>query len=190
MNYTSHTHFLFLLGFLLLSNALFGQFLVPKTKTSIATVKLMEGKKRGYFHHLDSTSIYLTSSKADLRQGNNLLQLPISSINKLQLKKKGTVGRGALIGLVAGGLTGLVLGRAAGANDDCTPVYHDLFIFSYYSTPYPCGPSERGQLSAIKGAVIGATLGLLLGSTKRKFIIGGQKSKVREQEEKIKSYEY
>jgi outer membrane lipoprotein SlyB len=190
MNYTSPTHYLFLLGFLLLSNALFGQFLSLKSKTSIAKVELLEGKQKGYFHHLDSTSIYLASSKAALRQGNDLLQLPILSINKLKLKKKGTAGRGALIGMVAGGLSGLLIGRATGAKDDCTPTIQNFLGLAILSRPHPCGPSDRGTDGAIRGTLIGAILGSIIGSSKRKFIIGGQKSKVREQEEKIKSYEY
>jgi len=194
MNYTSPTHYLFLLSFLLLSNALFGQFLSLKSKTSIAKVELLEGKEKGYFHHLDSTSIYLASSKAVLRQGNDLLQLPILSINKLQLKKKGATGRGALIGMVAGGLSGLVRGNGIGRKDDCTPIIKTIllggFTIAFETTPSPCGPAERGKIGATGGVLIGAILGSIIGSTKRKFIIGGQKSKVREQEEKIKSYEY
>lgn len=199
MKHISLPNYLFLLGLLFFSSVLAGQHHATKTKTSVAKVKLMEGKKKGYFHHIDATSIYLASSKASLQQGTNLIQLPISSIQKLQLKRKGGARIGALSGMVAGGLTGLLLGRATGANDDCSPTTNVSsftlagwqIAWSHSSrAPYPCGPREKGKETAIKGALVGAALGMIIGSSKRTFHIGGRKSKARLQEEAIKKFEY
>ena len=153
--------------------------------------------QQGYFHHLDSTNIYLASSKANLRQKTNLTRLPITSIKSLQFKKKGGGLIGAFSGMIAGGLTGLVLGRNAGKNDDCTVTYTTevlLFIFpvrTAHRPPFPCGPSEKGRVSATKGALVGAALGLIMGSTsKRTFHISGQKSNARLQEEAINKFKH
>jgi outer membrane lipoprotein SlyB len=162
-----------------------------------------KNSQQGYLHHLDATNIYLASSKEDLRQAANLTKLPITSIKRLQFKKKGGGLIGAFSGMIAGGLTGMLLGRRAGKNDDCTPTtvvnthnVHLIFHLRFTTTqtihpPSPCGPREKGNASATKGALIGAALGLIIGSnSKRTFHIGGQKSKVRLQEEAIKKFEY
>ena len=159
--------------------------------------------QQGYLHHLDATHIYLASSKKDLRQAANLTKLPITSIKRLQFKKKGGGLIGAFSGMIAGGLTGMLLGQRAGKNDDCTPTtvvnthnIHLIFYLRFTTTrtinpPFPCGPEEKGRSSATKGALIGAAFGLIMGSTsKRTFHIGGQKSKVRLQEEAIRKLAY
>ncbi|MFT7120223.1 MAG: outer membrane lipoprotein SlyB [Neolewinella sp.] len=152
--------------------------------------------QQGYFHHLDSTNIYLASSKANLRQKTNLTRLPITSIKSLQFKKKGGGLIGAFSGMIAGGLTGLLLGRSAGKNDDCTITYtNEVFLIFpiriAHHPPFPCGPSEKGRVSAVKGALVGAALGLIVGScSKRTFHIGGQKSNARLQEEAINKFKH
>jgi hypothetical protein len=141
--------FLLLFSFLFLATALQGQ---RKSKLKLVTMERTQqddllhsnsinqsgifdsdfkNTQKGYLHHLDSTGICLATSKASLRQGTNLTQLPITSIKSLQFKKKGGGLIGTFSGMIAGGLTGLLMGRKAGKNDDCTVTYTtEIILFS------------------------------------------------------------
>ena len=97
--------------------------------------------------------------------------LSYQDINHVSINRKGSVGRGALVG----GLGGLAAGGIAGAIS-YTPCYNCILNF---------GASLAILAGATIGLLIGGIAGVILGSRKHKFAINGNKENFEEMRAKL-----
>lgn len=142
---------------LTLSFNMVGQKKDKKRSTYKTWVSLLDNKSvvKGYFHELKDSSIVIFNSK-----NKELIELPVSNIDKIKIRKKNRIGRGAGIGAASGLLFGAILGYSDG---DDPP---DTILFRYTA-------EEKAGASAIMFLPIGAGIGAGIGSIKKHFDIGG-----------------
>jgi hypothetical protein len=122
---------------------------------------------KDYLLDISDTSLLTVHLPAKFRRQGMQMQstaVPYMQIDNVIIQRKGSAGRGALIGLV----TGTVLGGIVGAvtYKDCGDCFLDFGI------GFDIG------VGAFLGSVGGTLTGLLVGSLlKKRFIINGQKEK-------------
>lgn len=164
-------------------------------KTSITC---MDGEKgAGYLANLSDSILYISDSPlhfGTVKIDDHSFGYPYNHLEKIEIKRKGAVGRGAwkgaLIGLAAGVITGFVSG-----DDPVAPVYNnpnDPFGnaigngLSILSNSFRMTAGEKAAAGAIAGAGTGALIGALVGTlAKKKFIIGGNRQKFHSMSENI-----
>ena len=135
-----------------------------KVRIYKSTVVETNGKLvEGYLSRVTTDSIYIQPFSTSLSQ--NYVLSP-DQVQSMKFKRKGRVGRGALIGLGSGAIFGTVLGFASG--DDNPDEY---WIFAMTA-------EEKAAGGAIVYGVLGAAAGTLIGAlTKKTFIIEGKREK-------------
>ncbi|MBC2838852.1 hypothetical protein [Robiginitalea sp. SC105] len=90
-----------------------------------------------------------------------LIKLTPDAIELIKIRRKGKVGRGALIGAGSGALVGATIGFLAG--DDYA---RGSGFFSFYA-------EEKAAIGAMGLGTIGALIGIRAGSAKKEYIING-----------------
>lgn len=121
--------------------------------------KLVEG----YLSRVTTDSIYIQPFSTSLSE--NYVLSP-EQVQSMKFKRKGRVGKGALIGLGAGAIFGTVFGFASG---DDNPDQDWIFAMT---------AEEKAAGGAIVYGVLGAVAGTLIGTlTKKTFLIEGKKEK-------------
>jgi hypothetical protein len=162
-----------------------------KQLPNLATVQTTSGTKiKGWLYKIDDEKIYLLpASNKSLKSfslgsaelNNGMIPLQVSEIQTLSLQKKGAAGRGALLGLGIGALTGVIIGFAEG-DDPVTPytgTFGDIFIA--VGNAFAMTAEEKAVANGLAMGVTGALTGYLIGKlTKKKFIIGGKKEVYRD----------
>ena len=146
-------------------------------------------KITGYLAGLSDSNLYVSVSPLSfnpVNKNDQLTSYPYDRLEKIEIKRKGAAGRGAwqgaLIGLAAGVIGGLVSG-----DDPVAPTYNnpnDPFgnalgnAFSTLGNAFRMTAGEKALIYGIGGAGTGALMGALIGSlVKKKFIIGRNKQK-------------
>lgn len=150
-------------------------------------------KSTGYLANLSDSNLYLSPSPlpfSSVKINDRLSYYPYDGIEKIEIKRKAAAGRGAwqgaLIGLAAGVIGGLVSG-----DDPVAPTYYPTYnnpndpfgtalgiAFSNMSNVFRMTAGEKAVTLGIVGAGTGSLIGALVGSlVKKKFIIGRNKQK-------------
>ena len=94
--------------------------------------------------------------------------IPYQNISEVTFKRKGSVGRGILIGTISGIVLGGITGYITYKKPDCKDA---LICWDF-------GPGTDAAAGASLGAVTGAIIGGIIGAVAKKtFIIGGKKEK-------------
>ena len=88
----------------------------------------------------------------------NALEIPVKRIDRIKIRRKGAIGKGAAIGGVAGLVTGFLIGYSQGDDPE------SFFAMSAES---------KGAYSALGIGMVGAAAGTIFGALKKKFSIRG-----------------
>lgn len=160
-------------------------------KVSIITADFK--KSTGYLANLSDSNLYLVSSPihfGSVKKNDHLSGYSYAHLEKIEIKRKGSAGRGAwqgaLIGLASGAIVGFVLG-----DDPVAPSYNDPNnplgnLYSNIYNAFRMTAGEKAVAVGIAGAVTGSLIGVLVGSlVKKKFIIGRNKQKFHAMRENI-----
>ncbi|MBC2837810.1 hypothetical protein [Robiginitalea sp. SC105] len=128
-----------------------------KAKPYKAWVKTITGTKvKGILYSADQSGLLLV----DKNLMDTIASLEITNIDVLKVRKKGNIGRGAWIGAASGALMGAVLGYAEG---DAPP---DCWLFCQTA-------EEKALMVGIVLTVPGTGIGALIGTGRKKYLIGG-----------------
>ena len=140
----------FLLAIILVvpANSLFGQ---NKGKTYKAWIKTTQPttKYKGFFVANRNDEVELRDVMKPRKMPT--LVIPKSTITSFKTRRKGAIGRGALIGAGTGLLTGLVLGLATGTND----------VEANFFDTTSGGALVGGTFFSVLGAGVGAGIGAI-----------------------------
>ena len=121
---------------------------------------------KGVLYEIKDSSVLFsyTTSKADYLSGNfAVLEIYHSDIRRIAIRRKGSVGKGAGIGAAVGFLIGGVIGLASG--DDTCPQGQICFFVST--------AEDKAVATGVTLGFIGAAIGAIAGSTRKKFHING-----------------
>lgn len=191
---------LFCTSFLLLPALVLAQQEIKKPY--LATLRLQDGsREKGWLYHVnDSQLVLLKDFKG--RKVKEMMKSPelwqekttaftITDIQSLTTRKKGAGGKGALIGLGVGIVTGALIGFISG-DDPIKPYPADDFMgFGALATSihnaFAMTAGEKALVGAIGLGGAGALTGAVIGSlAKKKFILGGKKEKYRDLEGELR----
>lgn|SRR4030095_14438874 len=164
-------------------------FFVAKSQSADATVKKVK-PFNAYITTIDSKNI-----KATLRGINDSMllvttsqgsqwQIPAENIQSFSMRRKNSVGKGALIGFGIGAATGIITGLAKGDDPvDNAPGFVSSSDFSDAFTSTAGGKAFVGGIGmGIGGAIIGGMIAALL---EKKFTIGGKREAFRDLQSEI-----
>jgi len=164
-------------------------FLVSKSQVNNGSAKTVRPLKT----HI--TTIDNKNIKATLRGINDSMllvtgsqgsqwQIPAENIQTFSMRRKNSVGKGALIGFGIGAVTGIITGLAKGDDPvDNEPVYNFSSVFSDPLTSTAGGKAfSAGIGMGIGGAILGGMIGALL---EKKFTIGGKREIFRDLQAEI-----
>jgi hypothetical protein len=186
---------LLLLTFSVLTIPVFGQTdtaaKAKKLVPHLAIIRTMDGSKtKGWLYKMDDNNIYLLPAnrkKLSLSEfkspdlNKSAMNFNISQINTISTQKKSAGLKGALIGLGAGTLIGVISGFASG-DDPVTPytgTFADPFIA--IGNAFAMTAEEKAVANGIGLGLTGAITGFVIGKlAKKKFIIGGKKESYRD----------
>ena len=168
--------FVFFLG-LLLVQGLFAQEWSNKGYYKV-WVELDYSRMYGTIYQLQDSAI-LIGDLEWLKSGEEIPYriIPVNAIDQINVRKKGSVGRGILIGAAAGFATGAILGLAEG--DDAESSGWNFFSMT---------AEEKALGYGVLLAVPGSILGGLIGSTKIKIPLNRNLDTYQAQREKLKRY--
>jgi hypothetical protein len=159
---------LFLLIFLCFS--LLGQAIPDTFKIYRVEVKGMDKSYnlKGALYAVTDSSILISNSflKEDYYSKNyDVSPILVNTIENLKVRRNGSVKKGALIGLVSGALTGIIIGHAAG-DDQC-----DGFCVMSFSA------GDKAAMAGIGLGILGVSVGAIAGSSRKYFPINGNPDK-------------
>lgn len=154
-----------------------------------ATIKTIDGKtQQGWLYQVNDSQVVLLKDVKDLRtRYDQLLQptgsftVPADQVHAISLKRKNAGLKGMLIGFGVGALTGIVSGFISG--DDPITLYTGTFADAFIGigNAFAMTAGEKAVAGGLIFGTGGAIVGLIIGSVaKKKFIIGGNKEKVRD----------
>jgi hypothetical protein len=100
-----------------------------------------------------------------------------SDVNKIYVRRRGAVGKGALIGGLSGFAVGVIAGFVEGDDPPCVSTGQDFFgIGTALCNAFRMTAGEKAGLYGTGGLVAGAVIGLAVGAVAhKKFIIGKKK---------------
>ncbi len=150
-------------------NFIYTQEKVQKVKNYKTWITLNdESEIHGILYQLKDSSIVVTNIKTEESQ-----EIDVKDIQKIKIRRKNSIGRGALIGgasrLVVGGLIGLADGDDSG----------EWFAMS---------AEEKAISSGILFMPLGAGTGILIGTIKKKFDINGNISNYNKNIQQLRKY--
>ena len=160
---------LLLLSLLLLSTCAFSQDSTLRKKYILKTIIEPTGRRQhpittAFLADINDTAVLLMKTPMSFRQLQNAnpIIMPYQQIRTITVYRKGSVGRAALVGTIAGAVIGGIIGGSFTTCSDC--------------------PHNYNYLGIIGGTMLGATGGCLVGVivgnlTKTTFTIGGRKDK-------------
>lgn len=97
---------------------------------------------------------------------NAAMVVPVSSIRKIQVRKRSNVANGVWLGALGGVVVGAAIGYASG-DDVCPPGAFCLFQFS---------AEDKAVVGSVAGIGPGMALGAILGSGKKTILINGDQT--------------
>lgn len=93
-------------------------------------------------------------------------RIPISSVERIKIRKKGAVGRGILFGALSGAMLGAIIGFADG-DDVCEPGSWCILQFS---------AEEKAAVGATTAIIPGLAVGALIGRNRKTIYINGDQT--------------
>lgn len=162
-----------------------------KPKQFVVSINTTSGKiDRGLIYLLNDSAItiktlpglktnFSSKKKKDKFSLNRYAQENIESIS---IKRNNAKKRGALIGVGAGLVAGVVMGFASGDDPIYAPPAEDFLgigaALTAISNSFAMTAEEKALFGGITGAVGGGVVGFLVGAlVKKKFIINGNRQK-------------
>jgi len=146
-----------------------------KLKVYTANISTLQGERiKGVLDEVRDSSLFVLTA-------NQRTKIPASAIQDIKIKRKGAVGRGALLGGLTGFGLGAILGLADG-DEECPP------------GPWTCTSTLSAEGKALGMGIVfgvgGAVTGLIVGSLSRRQLvtINGDQGSFKGNLETMKKY--
>ncbi len=129
---------------------------------------------------LNDTSMSFAPSLASWETKAIQYELPISEIETLGFRRKGSKGTGFAVGTLVGTLTGLIIGNTQ--DTGCSNTYNP---FTGQRSSFCIEIVDPVAINAVSYGIVGGILGILLSSGKKKFNLSGNKKNYEKQRRKL-----
>jgi hypothetical protein len=141
--------------------------------------------RSGYLMTLSDSMLRLVKNASAINNGDlnsRYRDFHYSAINKITITRKGSIGKGLLIGTLAGIVLGASIGYMSGDDPPCVPGSNDVFGIGYaLCEGFRATASDKAVLGSVAGGILGAPVGIAIGAlVKRKFVIGKRKEAFRD----------
>ena len=133
----------------------------------------------GYLQQLSDST--LTMIPIWHYRSKSIKVFPVEHVQWVQVRKKGSLGKGIAWGAAIGLVTGFVLGYLDGPDPPCEP---NTWCFMNYNS------SEKGILYSTLTVPVGMIIGGAIGGVKTKITIKGSQSAYARQREQLEKYRY
>lgn len=149
----------------------------PKHKTLKFTISTTEAKtQKGFLTEFKDTTLLISLNPYPYGtlnlSTNEYKQYSIQDISSIKMQRKGSVGRGILIGTISGAFIGIASGFIAGDDKIYTAQEDPWGIANAFRLTATEKALGLGTLGALGGGITGGIIGAL---AHKKFIIGGKK---------------
>ncbi len=188
--------------FILLPALLFGLFTTIYAQDSLpikhriykstVTIENTKSVNKGYLASISDSSIFISPTSIAFggsRTSNvNYKKIDYSSLAEVRLRRKGSTGRGILIGIISGAVTGGFLGYLDGNDPECTPsAPNDPWGIGYlFCNAFRATAGEKAAGGALVFCVGGGIVGAIVGAiAHKKFTIGGNKDRFHSMRENL-----
>jgi hypothetical protein len=132
---------------------------------SIHISKMDGSVQKGYLYSVNENELTITPVAKNVA---NLYTISAEQLNTMQIRRKGNVAKGVLIGAGTGAVAGILIGLISG---DDPPNSCDLCPYESSLTA-----GEKAAIGGITGLFAGAGTGMIIGAlTKKKFTIHGKR---------------
>lgn len=155
-------------------NFIYPQEKIKKVKIYKTWVSLMdESEIHGILYQLKDSSILVTNMKMEESQ-----EIDIKDIQKIKIRRKNSIGRGAIIGGASGLVVGGLIGYMNGDDEDSDNGLNFIAMSA----------EEKAVSSGILFMTLGAGTGILIGTIKKKFDINGNISNYNKNIQQLRKY--
>ncbi|MEO8414058.1 MAG: hypothetical protein ABI472_10375 [Ginsengibacter sp.] len=203
--YTRHSgrFALIILGILTCTSGIAQENLTPDSipaKKRIYKVSLVTSDLKinsGYLANLGDSTLYVSQYPVYLttfKPEDKYSAYSCGQVQTIELRRKGSVGRGLWKGALVGLSAGVIAGFASG-DDPVAPVYDNpndplgtilSSVFSSTANAFRMTAGQKAAVYGITGAATGALIGTIIGAiAKKKFFIGGSKQRYREMRQRL-----
>ena len=141
-------------------------------------------KTKGILYEIKDSSILVTSPafiKDYSMDRSEIVQLNITNIETIRIRRKNSIGKGVLIGAVTGFAVGGLIGLISGNDPPCDSQ-------SFICLRYTAG--EKALLAGIPLSAGGAGIGALIGSIKVQIPINGNINNYTKNKNKLTEYSF
>ena len=121
----------------------------------------------GYLYDCNSSQVEILTTR--YLDSSNILTIPVEHIERIKIRRRGSIGAGVGIGAIAGGAVGYAIGYGSADEDD--------WLFSR---------SDQGLFGLIVGVPLGVGAGALIGLKGKRFEINSTMENLKKSCEKIK----
>lgn len=151
---------------------------LPPTTYELRLIRMPGAGERldGYLTKLNERSITVLQGNAQ-----SALEIPVSAIDQLRFREKGSIKRGLLYGALIGFGAGLVFGIATTGSSSCTPGSAFCVRIS---------PLAVGLFSGLVAAGGGIVIGGALGSIRIGIPIKGRQNEYQRQRQLLEQYRF
>ena len=140
----------------------------------------------GFLYDVNDSSLFVTYAYVKTSNDKNppiFNTIVANNIGEIKLRRKGAIGRGAIIGTFAGMVLGGIVGFAQSDDEPNTT------LLSVFTDP-AFTKEEKAGMGIFIGAQVGAILGTLLGTIKIKIPIHGDRNLYKSKLHKLNGYAY
>lgn len=143
-------------------------------------------KITGFLYDINDSSLFVSYEYAKTSDDKNppvFNTIAAIDIGVIKLRRKGAIGRGAIIGTFAGMVLGGIVGLAQGDDEPNTTLLSVL-------TEPGFTKEQKAGMGVFIGAQVGAIVGTLLGAIKIKIPINGDRKLFKSKLQKLNAYSY
>lgn len=140
----------------------------------------------GFLYYVNDSSLFVSYEYVKTSNVKNppvFNTIAANNIGVIKLRRKGAVGKGAIIGTFAGMVLGGIVGFAQGDDEPSTS------LLSVFADP-AFTKEQKAGVGVFIGAQVGAILGSLLGTIKIKIPIHGDRNLYKSKLQKLNGYVY
>jgi len=178
---------IFILG---IAGTVYAQKTSPKNRLYKTWIKKTNSKTRlvGVLYQVEDGKLQISENNFDHQV------IYAHEIDKIKLRRQGSIGRGVMIGILSGFATGVLIGLMSGNDPPCArPPRNSGFggALGYaVCSSFRMSAAEKALGAGVSLGLVGGIVGAVVGSLQIKIPINGSSEKFKANKIRLKGYSY